>query len=99
MATLQHNVTGETTTELISAGSNVNISKMSLANVEGSNSVSIDLFITKEDVGSYYFFKQLVLPADSAFVYDINYSARDFTLFIKLTKSASETPAVDVMLY
>ena len=57
MATLQHNVTGETTTELISAGSNANISKISLANVEGSNSVSIDLFITKENTGSYYFFK------------------------------------------
>ena len=80
MATLQHNVTGETTTELISADSNIDISKISLANVEGSNSVSIDLFITKEDVSSYYFFKQLALPADSAFVYDINYNSRDFTL-------------------
>tara|TARA_R110001592_G_scaffold153528_2_gene382067 strand:+ start:290 stop:589 length:300 start_codon:yes stop_codon:yes gene_type:complete len=99
MATLQHNVTGETTTELISAGSNVNVSKISLANVEGSNSVSIDLFITKENTGSYYFFKQLDLPTDSAFVYDINYNVKDFTLFVKLTKSASETPAVDIILF
>ena len=99
MATLQHNVTGETTTELISAGSNLNVSKISLANVEGTNSVSIDLFITKEDTGSYYFFKQLALPADSAFVYDINFNTKEFTLFIKLTQSASETPAVDVILY
>ena len=99
MATLQHNVTGETTTELISAGSNVNVSKISLANVEGSHSVSIDLFITKEDTGSYYFFKQLALPADSSFVYDINYNAKEFTLFVKLTKSASETPAVDIILF
>ena len=38
--------------------------------------VSIDLFITKEDTGSFYFFKQLALPADSSFVYDISYNAK-----------------------
>ena len=59
--TLHHNITGENTTKLVSAGDNTKISSISLANVHGSLPCSIDLFI-------------------------------------KLTKSASETPAVDVIL-
>ena len=98
MATLQHNVTGETTTELISAGTNLNISQISLANVQGSLPCSVDLFITKQDVGTYYFFKQVSIPADTALMHNINFNAKEFTLFIKLTQSASETPQVDVIL-
>tara|TARA_R110002167_G_scaffold139711_2_gene327335 strand:- start:13 stop:318 length:306 start_codon:yes stop_codon:yes gene_type:complete len=100
MATLHHNISGEQTTKLISAGDDVRLSKVSLANVHGSLPCSVDLFISKENVGAYYFFKQLSLPADVAVMYDISFDTglRGFNLFIKLTQSASETPLVDVIL-
>lgn len=100
MPTLQHNITGESTVTLINAGDRASFSKISLANVHGSLACSVDLFIEKQDVGRYYFFKQLELPADVSLIYNIgvNSSSDGFSLFIKLTKSASETPAVDVIL-
>ena len=108
MASRYHNITGEVTTELLAAGDNVAVSSISLANVEGTNAVSIDLFIQKSGsvVDSitqerYYFFKQILLPADTSYKYDLGFNnkAGEFGLFIKLTKSASETPAVDVIIY
>ena len=100
MATLHHNITGELTQELIAAGNNAKIKSISLANVHGSNAVSVDLFIQKKLTGKYYFFKQLSIPADASFIYDVtfNNALDEFGLFIKLTKSASETPAVDVII-
>ena len=100
MATLHHNITGELTQELIAAGQNVQVRSISLANVHGSNAVSIDLFIQKDLVGKFYFFKQLSLPADTSLIYNTSFdnSTDEFGLFIKLTKSASETPAVDVII-
>ena len=100
MATLHHNITGELTQELIAAGQNVQVRSISLANVHGSNAVSIDLFIQKDLVGKFYFFKQLSLPADTSLIYNTSFdnSVDEFGLFIKLTKSASETPAVDVII-
>ena len=99
-ATLHHNITSENTTKLVSPGDNTKISSISLANVHGSLPCSIDLFIEKEGVGTYYFFKQLSLPADMSLVHSISFDSTSsgFDLFIKLTKSASETPAVDVIL-
>ena len=100
MATLHHNITGELTQELIAAGQNVQVRSISLANVHGSNAVSIDLFIQKDLVGKFYFFKQLSLPADTSLIYNTSFdnSTDEFGLFIKLTKSASETPAVDIII-
>ena len=100
MATLHHNITGELTQELIAAGQNVQVRSISLANVHGSNAVSIDLFIQKDLVGKFYFFKQLSLPADTSLIYNTSFdnSADEFGLFIKLTKSASETPAADIII-
>tara|TARA_R110000824_G_scaffold69941_2_gene179981 strand:- start:15 stop:317 length:303 start_codon:yes stop_codon:yes gene_type:complete len=95
-----HNITGELTKELLAAGDAVAVSSISLANVEGSNDVSVDLFIQKQGTGRFYFFKQLLLPADTSYIYDtsFNNNANQFGLFIKLTKTASETPAVDVII-
>jgi len=100
MATLHHNITGELTKELLAAGNNARIKSISLANVHGSNAVSVDLFIQKKLTGKYYFFKQLSIPADTSFIYDVTFdnALDEFGLFIKLTKSASETPAVDVII-
>jgi|10_taG_2_1085330.scaffolds.fasta_scaffold65633_3 hypothetical protein len=100
-ATYNYNITGEATAKLISAGDNTSVSTISLANVHGSLPCSIDLFVEKEDGGAYYFFKQLSMPADASMLYDISVdtSSSGYSLFIKLTKSASETPAVDVIMY
>ena len=101
MATLHHNITGEITQELLAAGDNVKISKVSLTNVHSTNLVSVDLYIEKKLAGTFYLFKTLSIPASSTLIYDditFNNSADEFGLYIKLTKSASETPAVDVIL-
>jgi len=100
MATLHHNITGELTQELLAAGDDVKVTSISLANVHGSNAVSIDLFIQKGKKGRFYFFKQLSLPADTSYIYNTSFrnTANEFGLYIKLTKSASETPAVDVII-
>ena len=100
MATLHHNITGELTKELLAAGDDVKVTSISLANVHGSNAVSIDLFIQKGEKGRFYFFKQLSLPTDTSLIYNTSFrnNAGEFGLYIKLTKSASETPAVDVII-
>ena len=101
MATLHHNITGELTQELLAAGDNENISKISLTNVHATNLVSIDLYIEKKLTGTFYLFKTLSVPASATLIYDdikFDNRADEFGLYIKLTKSASETPAVDVIL-
>ena len=44
--------------------------------------------------------KQVLLPADTSLIYDVSFDndGGEFGLYIKLTKSASETPAVDVII-
>lgn len=100
MATKHHNITGELTQELLAPGDNVRVSSISLANVHGSNAVSVDLFIQQKLKGKFYFFKQLLMPADTSYIYDFTFDNKkdSFGLYIKLTKSASETPSVDVII-
>ena len=100
MATRHHNITGELTKELLAPGDDVKVTSISFANVHGSLPCSIDLFIQKQLTGKFYFFKQLSLPADTSFIYKPSFrnTVDEFGLYIKLTKSASETPAVDVII-
>ena len=110
MATTRyHNITGALTKELLKAGAGYRVSRISLANVEGTNAVSVDLFIEKQYTavvpeaglsGKFYFFKELSIPADASLMYDLSFdnSADEFGLYIKLT-AASGTPAVDVIIY
>jgi len=101
------NITGassaaaELTRELLAAGSNALVSNISLTNVHADTKCSIDLYIEKVGTGKFYLLKGLVLPAGVTLVHDIkgfNNKAGQFGLYLKLTKSASETPAVDVIL-
>ena len=101
MATRHYNITGELTKELLAPGDNVKVTSISLANIADTRlPVSIDLFIKKILTGNFYFFKKLVLPADTSFIYKTSFrnTVDEFGLYIKLTKSASETPAVDVII-
>ena len=99
----QHfNITGELTQELLAAGTNAKISKISFANVHADTKCTVDLYIEKKLKGKFYLLKAVELPIGATLIHDdISFSnaANGFGLYIKLTKSASETPAVDVILY
>ena len=95
------NITGELTQELLAAGSNTSVSKISLTNIEGTNKCTVDLYIEKKLTGNFYLLKGVELPIGATLIYDdIKFSntTGEFGLYIKLTKSASETPAVDVII-
>ncbi len=98
MATKYHNITGETTQVLLEAGSNIPVSKISLTNVEGSNNCTVDLYIEKKLLGKFYLLKGKSLAIGTSLQTDVYGYNDQFSLNIKLTKSASETPAVDVVL-
>ena len=88
--TKHHNITGELTQQLLAAGSNVNISSISLVNINFGGSTLIDLYIEKQLTGRFYLLKRVELPTGVTLTHDI-IGLRDivgeFGLFIKLTKS------------
>ena len=95
------NITGELTQQLLKAGENVKINKMSLTNIEGTNKCTVDLYIEKKFTGKFYLIKGVELPIGATLIYDdikFNNNNGEFSLYIKLTKSASETPAVDLII-
>ena len=95
------NITGELTQELLAAGNNTLASKISLTNIEGTNKCTVDLFIEKKLTGKFYLLKGVELPIGATLIYDdirFRNTAGEFGLYIKLTKSASETPAVDIII-
>ena len=91
MATTHHNISGELTQELLSAGDNVNITSISLVNTHASTTCTVDLYIEKQLTGKFYLMKSLQLPVGSNLVLednDVKFSnkAGEFGLYIKLTK-------------
>ena len=102
------NITGassaaaEVTRELLAPGGNISVSKISLTNIHASGTkCSVDLYIQKKYIGKFYLLKSIELPGGVTLEYDaINFSnaAGEFGLYLKLTKSASETPSVDVII-
>ena len=98
----QHfNITGELTQELLAAGDNVRVTKISLTNIHATTTCTADLYIEKALTGKFYLIKGVELPIGATLIYDamtFNNSSGQFGLYIKLTKSAAETPAVDVIL-
>ena len=95
------NISGEITQELLAAGSGAKVNKISLTNIEGTNKCTVDLYVEKKLTGKFYLLKGVELPIGSSLIYsDVSFSNNDgeFGLYIKLTKSASETPAVDLII-
>jgi len=95
------NITGELTQELLAAGGNISVSSISLTNIHADTKCTIDLYIEKKLTGKFYLLKSVSLPVGVTLSHDIksfNNSAGQFGLYIKLTKSASEVPSVDVIL-
>tara|TARA_A100000172_G_scaffold77055_1_gene61055 strand:- start:2565 stop:2873 length:309 start_codon:yes stop_codon:yes gene_type:complete len=101
MATLHHNISGELTKELLAVGDSINMSKISLTNIHVDTKCTVDLYIEKKLTGKFYLLKAVELPIGATLIYDdIRFSNAidEFGLYIKLTKSASETPTVDVII-
>ena len=101
------NITGassaaaELTRELLAAGSGVIVSKISLTNIHATHLCTVDLYIEKKLTGKFYLLKGVELPVGTTLIYDnmeFNNSGGEFGLYLKLNKSASETPSVDVIL-
>ena len=88
------NITGELTQQLLKAGENVKINKMSLTNIEGTNKCTVDLYIEKKFTGKFYLIKGVELPVGATLQYDtvaFNNDINEFGLFIKLTDGATFT--------
>jgi len=102
MAT-HHNISGELTQELLAAGDAFSITKISFVNVHASTTCTVDLYIEKKLTGKFYFMKNMALPVGVTLILEkgdlrFNNNTSAFGLFIKLTKGASETPVVDVII-
>ena len=102
-----HNITGassaaaELTRELLAAGDDVSVSKISLTNIHATHPCTVDLYIEKKLTGKFYLLKGVELPIGATLIYDnitFNNNTGEFGLYLKLNKSASETPSVDVIL-
>ena len=98
-----HNISGELTQELLAVGGDVNVASISLVNVHASTTCTVDLYIEKKLTGKFYFIKGLSLPVGVTLLLEkgdlkFNNNTNEFGLFIKLTKGASETPVVDVII-
>ena len=83
------NITGELTQELLAPGDNVNVSSISLTNVDPSHSSTVDLYIEKNLTGKFYLLKSVKIPYGVTLFHDIksfNNKIGEFGLYIKLTK-------------
>ena len=75
MATLHHNISGELTQELLAPGDNINVSKISLTNVQKVSACKVDLFIRKALTGKFYLLKAVEIPIGATLIYnDIKFS-------------------------
>ena len=75
------NITGELTQELLAAGDNVNVSSVSLTNVDPSHSSTVDLYIEKKLTGKFYLLKNVSIPVRVALTHEIksfNNKANEF---------------------
>jgi len=101
------NITGassaaaELTRELLAAGDDVKVSKISLTNIHADTKCIVDLYIEKILTGKFYLLKGVELPVGVTLEYKnppFNNRSGEFGLYLKLTKSASEIPSVDVII-
>ena len=97
---LYFNITGELTQELLSVSNKTKVSKISLANIHATTMCTVDLYTERKLAGKFYFLKAVELPVGATFIHEniVFNDSGGFALYIKLNKSASETPAVDVIL-
>ena len=93
MAT-RFNISGELTQELLAAGANTRVSKISLTNTQKVSKCKVDLYIEKKLTGKFYLLKGVELPIGTTLIYDdIKFSTAtgEYGLYIKLTDGATFT--------
>ncbi len=98
-----HNVTDQTTKQLLAAGSGKRLSGISIVNVNDSISCTVDLYIEQNCKGRFYLLKTMEVSTKTTLVLssdEVKYNFRNFGLYIKITKlgSGSGEPAVDVII-
>ena len=85
-----HNITGELTQQILAVGSNINVSSISLTNINFGGSTLIDLYIERQLAGKFYLLKKVEIPVGETLIHDVvglRNEVGEFGLFIKLTKS------------
>ena len=94
------NISGQLAQALLPVGSNINISKISLTNIQNVSKCKVDLYIEKSLSGKFYILKSVELPIGATLIHDFtfNNNTNEYGLYLKLTKSASEIPSVDVII-
>jgi hypothetical protein len=105
MATLQHNISGELTTVLLSPGDNINAKSISIANTHASLGTYLDIYIgtiSKNGVAAtkYYISKGYLLHKGETLVLSpsFNNSSSGFGLFVKLTGIGTTSPTTDIII-
>ena len=86
------NITGELTQELLAAGSNTTVRRISLTNVQKISKCKVDLYIEKKLTGKFYLLKGVELPLGTTLIYDnmkFSNTPGNFGLYIKLTDGVS----------
>ena len=82
------NISGELTQQLIAAGDNIGVSKISLTNTQKVSKCKVDLYIEKKLTGKFYLLKGVELPVGATLIYDdikFRTITDEFSLYIKLT--------------
>ena len=104
MATLQHNITTVLTQNLLAAGDDVSNAKyISVANVHGSLTAKVDLFLNKGD-NNYYLLKNVEIPKETTLILTQNdnivfdNSSNGFSLRIQVDDGSTTAVPVDVII-
>ena len=95
------NITSELNQEVLAAGDGVTVNSISLTNIHATNNCTVDLYIEKKLTGKFYLLKGVELPVGVSLMYEnVKFSNKsgEFGLYVKLNKSATETPAIDIIL-
>ena len=104
MATLRHNITTVLTQNLLEVGDNVsNAKRISIANVDSSNTAHVDLFLNKGD-DNYYLLKNIQIPTKTTLILSqednivFDNSSSGFSLRIQVDNGSTTAVPVDVMI-
>ena len=66
-----HNITGELTQQILAVGSNINVSSISLTNINFGCSPLIDLYIERQLAGKFYLLKKVEIPVGVTLIHDV----------------------------
>ena len=88
---------GQLTTELIKPSEEFDVKSVSLANIHGSDSASVDVFLANP-TDNYYIIKNVVIPFATTLILEedeVDYNTSVYNLYVKLSASDS---AVDIII-